>query len=376
MLGYVYVKGSKLDKIEIKNTKSFKLNGVAVDSYLKTLYFKPVSSGGYLLKEITLEISGKKNNLEYHEIRTTTALEYWDENQNIISFDKGVLTQKIELKDEKYETISLDLDRTFPLLGQEARKSGYVLPKPFGVTLINMYQDTTMHMTSFKVDGLDLDINKIVDGDSTYRSLTYAPLIRADVWVLPFVSFSLIVGKTYTSTEVTLASDSGLDISIPSPGWPIPDINKTIIPPGSQISADIKTNAILYGVGATIAGGFDNYFTTIDFQYIISYTESADVKIDIMAITPIVGYRFNEYNTNLFFGAQYQRLAQSLTFDVTGTAPVIGEKRVKGEIGLLSEEWAGLIGVDYSFTRNWSANFLYSQGIDRKNATLGITYRF
>jgi len=49
---------------------------------------------------------------------------------------------------------------------------------------------------------------------------------------------------------------------------------------------------------------------------------------------------------------------------------------MSGVVGLRSEEWAGVLGLDYSFTRNWSTNILYSQGKDRKNLVVNLSYRF
>ena len=370
MYGYLYIVNGKLEKIVVKNSKRFDLRGVEVDRFVKTTFYRRVQTGGYLVSKETLLVEGLYNNLPYQYSTFGSVSEYWNAKRQRITFENGQLQELVNIDKQNYKTIAVDLDRTFPLLGKEARKAGYDLPKPFGVTLVNMFQDTTMHMTSFKLDGIPVDFNKIIDGDSTYKSLTYAPLVRADLWVLPFVSFSLILGATDTSTDVTLVSDSGLSLPPIFPANP-PTV---IIPAGSSLALEsLTTNALLYGVGATVAGGFNNYFTTIDFQYIVAYTPSADVSIDMMIITPLVGYTFDEYNTRLFIGAQYQRLAQSLTFDVIVPNST---QRLSGEIGLRSEEWAGVIGTDYTFTRNWSANLLYSQGIDRRNAVLGIAYRF
>jgi len=367
--GYIYIIDGKLEKIILKNNKRFELRNIEVNSYEKSTYFKPVSTGGYLMSSERLKIQGLYAGLPYSETLDGTVTEYWNAKREEITFSVGTQKNIINIDDAQYETVSVDLDRLFPLLGQEARKAGYDLPKPFGITFINMFQDTLMHMTSFKIDGVPIDFNKILDGDSTYRSITYAPLVRADIWVLPFVSFSLILGGTDTNTDVSLVSESGLE----NPLYPITG-DEYIIAPGSTLNLDaFTTNAILYGVGATVAGGFNNYFTTIDFQYIVAYTPSAEVSVDMMIITPLIGYSFNEYNTRLFIGAQYQRLAQQLTFNVD--IPNSDEK-LSGEIGLRSDEWAGVIGTDYTFTRNWSANLLYSEGVDRRNMILGIAYRF
>ena len=372
--GYVHIVEGKLQKIDISNQERFELRGIEVDSYKKTTYFKPVKTGGYLIEKEELNYKGTYDGMPYSEKMIGDVTEYWSVNRHLITFEEGESSQAVDITEKEYETIAINLDRTFPLLGKEARKAGYDLPKPFGITLINMFQNTNMHMTSFEIDGWDVDLNKILDGDSTYRSLTYAPLIRTDLWVLPFVSFSLILGGTDTNTDVKLVSDSGL--SIPNPILPgvLPPV--TVIPAGGTLEGSLHTNSLLYGVGATVAGGFNNYFTTIDFQYMIAYTPSKEVTIDMMIITPLVGYTFDDYNTRFFIGAQYQRLAQEITFALDFNDQDGQPRELSGKIGLRSDEWAGVIGTDYSFTRHWSSNLMYSQGIDRKNAVLAITYRF
>ncbi|NOR58844.1 MAG: hypothetical protein GQ474_10020, partial [Sulfurimonas sp.] len=263
-----------------------------------------------------------------------------------------------------------ELDRLFPLFGHAARKEGYDLPKPFGISLINMFQETDMQMTSFEIEGSSIDFNQILGGDSLYKSLTYAPLVRVDMWLLPFLNVGVIVGGTKTVTEVTLHSPSGLvyHSPLPLPGG----TDYTIIEPNSKITLDtFGTNALLYGVGATVAGGVGNYFSTIDFQYIVAYTEAADVSLDMLIITPIIGYNFSSNASKVFIGAQYQYLTEAITFEVAS-----GGETLSGKVGLRSEQWAGVIGTDYSFTRHWNANLLYSQGKDRKNVILGIGYRW
>lgn len=362
MKGYVYINAGLLTKIELKNEHRFIYNNIEVESYTKTIYFKTVPNSGYLMSGEDLKFRGLLNEKPYEENIHGVITSYWDVQHQEISMANTQAKKSVDREDEQYTTIAIDLDRLFPLLGQEARKAGYDLPKPFGITFVNMFQKTLMHMNSFKIDGSNVDFNSILDGDSTYNSLTYAPLIRTDVWVLPFVSISAILGATDTSTNVQLVSDSGLTIPIIG----------EIIKPGSSLNLpSFKTNALLYGVGATVAGGLGNYFTTIDFQYITAYTPEADVSIDMMVITPLIGYSFSDYNTRAFIGAQYQRLAQSLTFSLQKD-----DQSLSGVIGLQSAEWAGVIGLDYSFTRQWSSNLLYSQGIDRQNFVLSLAYRF
>lgn len=359
--GYIYISDNILQKIVLKNESNFKHNSVEIENYKKVLKFTKLSlNGGYLLRSVNIKVSGIKNKQVYKSEIHTDVVKYWDKEQEILTYNSGLKDTDLN-SNEEYKTIDIELDRLFPLLGQAARKEGYDLPKPYGIALINMFQNTTMHMTSFKVNinNTTVDLSKILDGDSTYENLTYAPLIRADIWVLPFLSVGLLLGVTDTSTDVTLQSESGGPLGI-------------IIQPGDSLALpSFKTNSVLYGVGVTVAGGIGDFFSTIDFQYITSYTSEADVSVEIVAITPLIGYNFDSIGTRAFIGAQYQDLKESLTFDVT-----VDGKQLSGEVGLFSADWAGVIGANYDFTRNWSTNLLLSYGVDRANATLSIGYRW
>ena len=364
--GYIYITDNTLQKIVLKNETAFKDDGVEVQSYEKTLVFSKVSlNGGYLLKSIHTKTSGLKDKLNYTSELYTDAIRYWDEDEKEILYNTKSDSNNPTLNEE-YQTIKVELDRLFPLLGQEARKAGYDLPKPYGISLINMFQNTTMHMTSFEIDGIDLDFNKILDGDSTYQNLTYAPLLRADVWVFPFLSVGLLLGATDTSTDVTLESASGLSIDRPLR----PPLE--IIAPNASVKIDtFKTNSLLYGVGVTVAGGIGDFFSTIDFQYITSYTSEADVSVEMVVITPLIGYNFTSVGVRAFIGAQYQDLKESLTFAIP-----TNDGSLSGKVGLYSDDWAGVIGGNYDFTRHWSTNLLLSYGVDRSNMTLAIAYRW
>ena len=364
--GYIYITDNTLEKIVVKNEINFKYNSIEVQSYEKILEFSKLPfNGGYLLQSVNIKIAGLKAKLDYKSEIHADVVRYWNEKQEEITYTLGLVRSDLTVN-EDYETINVELDRLFPLLGQAARKEGYDLPKPYGVALINMFQNTTMHMTSFEIEGSSIDFNKVLDGDSTYENLTNEPLIRADVWVFPFLSVGLLLGGTDTSTDVTLRSDSGLILDRPILG-PI-----EIIPPNSKLEIDtFKTNSLLYGVGVTVAGGVGDFFSTIDFQYITSYTSEADVSVEMVVITPLIGYNFTSIGTRAFIGAQYQDLKDSLTFDIITDS---GEQ-LSGRVGLQSDDWAGVIGGNYDFTRHWSTNLLLSYGVDRTNMTLSIGYR-
>lgn len=357
--GYVHIKNNALEKIVLRNDKRFEHDGFEITLYEKTLYFTKVPmNGGYLLQRATVVVKGEDDGEEHEVNMKGEVVKYWNETKREIAWRGGAQKRLKSEEDEQYKTIYVDLDRTFPLLGQAARKQGYDLPKPFGISMVTMLQETTLHMNSFELDGTPIPPGLIGGDSSRYESNALATLVRADMWLLPFVNVGLIMGGVTSSTDVTLDVLSG---------FPIPGVGGEVELPA------ISTSSFIYGAGATIAGGAGNFFATVDMQHITSFTDDADLEIEMTIVTPIVGYNFQRYGVRVLAGAQYQDLTEELIarVDLNGDG-MDNEIRV----GLQSEKWATLIGVEKGFTRNWNGSIMYSQGDDRKSFNMMIGYRF
>lgn len=359
--GYVYVSKKGLDKIVLRNEKRYEYHDVEVTQFEKTLTFSEVPlNGGYLLKSLNITQKGLKDNVEHLSIIEGNVIDYKDELNNDIALRGGAQKKAKQIEgDGEYQTYYVDLDRTFPLLGQAARKQGYDLPKPFGVSLVNMLQSTDLHMTSFELDGND--VSGIIGGDDAIvESSAAAMLVRADMWLLPFVNIGVIVGKTQARNDISLQ-------------WFPDGAFGGIIEPGDKFTLeDASTESFVYGGGATVAGGVGDFFATIDFQYITAYTEVADAELTMFILTPMVGYNFADYGLRALIGAQYQDQKEQIVAKLTDAD---GDTRT-AIVGLRSDKWAGLIGVDKAFNRHWSGSLMYTLGEDRSNLTFVVGYRF
>jgi len=355
--GSVYVERGVLQKIEVVNTKPFFMEGVEVETYKKVIYFKkPTANSGYLVSRSDVFVSGKKKKANYSSVLKGRVSYYWDEGNNIITLEgrpnKGAAVDKTE-----YKTIFVELDRTLPLLGQDARKEGYDLPKAFGLSLITMMQQTRFYMSSFEVDGHD--ISDKFDQSSRYENITMVSMLQFDTWILPFLNVSLFLGESDTSTDLTLDTNPICSVA-------------GCIGGGEKTFEPFNTNSLLYGVGATLGGGVGNYFTTINFQYLTAYTKSADVKTEVTVITPMVGYYFQDYGVRVMVGGMYEDLKEYLDFDLAEA----GVPALKGRIGLRADKWAGTFGVNYDFTRHFVGNLVFAYGKDFQNASIVTTYRW
>jgi hypothetical protein len=108
-------------------------------------------------------------------------------------------------------------------------------------------------------------------------------------------------------------------------------------------------------------------------HYITAYTEAADLDLTMTIATPIVGYNFQNVGVRVLFGAQYQDMKEEIVakVDLDGDGAIDTIR-----VGLASDKWATLIGVEKGFTRYWNGSLMYSQGVDRSSLNMMIGYRF
>ena len=366
--GHVYIKDGALYMMEVTNTEPFREDGIDVEHFSKEIYFAKLKDHKvYLPQKTVVKIVGRKNGKPYKAEAVTHVVAYWDEKKQPIYFEGMDAVHSKDVDERAYKTFYVNLDRTLPLLGQEARKEGYDLPKAYGLSLITMMQNTRFYMTSFEVDGKDL--SKYFDKTSKYENTTMISMVQFDTWILPFLNVGVMVGGSDTATDLTLDTSNRCLAGIKAADGSclISDTG------GKSISVDpFKTNSILYGVGTTLGGGVGDFFGTINLQYMTSYTKSADVKTEILVITPVFGYYFKEYGVRVMGGGMYEDLKEYLDFDLTEA----GKPKLKGTIGLGAEKWAATFGVNYDFTRHWTGNILMAYGEDFQNLNFVVGYRW
>jgi len=285
---------------------------------------------------------------------------YTDEAGKPVTWKSGRLPDLPDLGNTT--TIRINLDRPLPFWGKEVRKMGFQLPRTYGLQLFAHFQDETMLFTDFQVEGVDVSDFVTPDGSST-RNKTRITAVRADVWVLPFMSVNVMLGKAMTDSEITL---KGGPIGVPDPDDPI--FGDDILAPGELMTFTEKLDTEIAGIGGTIGFGFHNLFTALDIMYVNSITSSVSVEMDALAITPTIGYTHNPWRARFMLGGQYQE------FDliIKGQLPGIGSF----EVGQALDRWTYLLGVQKEFFRNWGANLMLADGKSRRSATLLLEYRF
>ena len=275
------------------------------------------------------------------------------------------------IKDKPAEPIT----RKLPIWGEKARQKGYELPLPFGtgVNQIFMAQDIELRNIKvgigdpiFEVEGLDFD------DAQTHDSATTA---RLDLWLLPFANIYGIFG--YLNGEAELDLNIGqIASNLPLPGLP-PNFG-----PQGSIDLNIDYNGITYGGGLTLAGGYKNFFASIDGNYTYSNVDVVDGKIRVYTVSPRVGMLYNPESVPgslaLWVGAMWMRYRQTITDDINlqefddrlPSVEIDFKLDVKNE-----HPWNFLFGTQWEITKRWQVVAEGGVG-NRQQVLTGLFFRF
>lgn len=268
--------------------------------------------------------------------------------------------------------------RVLPIWGDEARARGYDLPEPFGASYgyMNLRQDIIVDKIGFNSDtrlGQGLLSNILVETGHT-REKNESHMLKLDAWVLPFMNIYGVYGKTKGSSKTNI---TGIYMKgQPNPMWE-----------NLPFSLDFKGKT--YGGGVTFAGGYNQFFGTLDLNYTKTNLDILDGDITAFVMTPRIGYEFvfeplisGQGNTKvqIWTGAMYQDITQRFKGDVSklnlpkeldffmndpSMKPIIGN--VKFDVKQhLAHKWNNTVGARVELTRNF--NVLTEIGFNNRNS--------
>ncbi|HCM62349.1 MAG TPA: hypothetical protein DIT05_07345 [Morganella sp. (in: Bacteria)] len=275
--------------------------------------------------------------------------------------------------------------RILPIWGDEARARGYDIPEPFGVgyNYMNLRQDIVVDKIGFimptqpdlggllTIDGINIDA-----GHTREKSETH--MLKLDSWVFPFMNVYGLYGKTKGKSHTTLAGGS-VDIRDYLGNPHNLDLNSVI--KGKPFDLDFEGKT--YGAGMTLAGGYEQFFGTVDFNYTKTNLDILDGDIKALVISPRVGYEFvfspliaGQGNTKLqvWTGAMYQDITQRFKGDISGlnlALPDGMEGLIPGDMKFdveqhLAHKWSNLVGARLEVTRNF--NIISEVGFNNRNS--------
>ncbi|MCQ8212017.1 hypothetical protein NON08_05705 [Cetobacterium somerae] len=258
----------------------------------------------------------------------------------------------------------------FPLLGEEARQRGYELPNPYGINVIYVDMKQNVDIESIKLSPMigNLNIGKNLNlTASKAKTVNTNKLVRADIWIFPFLNVYGILGKTKGNSSANVNGT----FSIPSffPG------GKPILIPIKDIDFTLKYEGTTYGVGTVLAAGNKNFFSLIDFNYTKTTLNIIEGEINALVVSPKIGYNFDFYNTknSIWIGGMYQDISQTLKGNLRDIGVDIPGKFEVNQKS--SSPWNNVIGFRTEI--NKSVEFTTEVGFGkRKSVTLSLGYRF
>jgi hypothetical protein len=251
-----------------------------------------------------------------------------------------------------------------PIWGKEACERGYVLPRPFGISLGYMHQDQPFDVEGIFVNGVDVKtpglavVNEVQNEETTYT-------LRLDAWILPFWNVYGILARTDGKAEGPLRLDL-------APVFPV-----LCSLPGNSCGSDttfrIDYEGDVTGWGTTVAGGYKDFFGMIDYNRTTTDLDISLTDAKATVISSRIGWngKIGGFTGVLWVGAMYQDIAQTLDLPID-----IGEDTLLVSIEQATQvPWNYVIGGQWDINR--SLSLLVELGFHkRKSQMINLTYRF
>jgi hypothetical protein len=251
-----------------------------------------------------------------------------------------------------------------PIWGKAACERGYVLPRPFGISLGYMHQDQPFDVGDLFVNGVDVKtpglavVNEVQNEESTVT-------LRLDAWILPFWNVYGILGRTDGEAIGPLR----VDLSTIFPGLCALPGNDCL----ANTTFNIDYRADVKGLGTTLAGGYKQFFAMIDFNYTEADLDISTTDAEATVISARVGWngQLGGFKGVLWAGAMYQDIAQVLELQLD-----LGDDVVNVVIDQATQEAVNfVIGGQWDINR--SVSILAEVGLgERRSEMLSLTYRF
>ena len=233
---------------------------------------------------------------------------------------------------------SSDERRTLPFLGEEARKRGIELPRPFGIGIVYYYLDRPIAISDVRVGrngAAPASVSEFVDFGSS--SSVHNANVKFDVWLLPFLNVYAIAGHIWNE------STTQIDVTLPP-----------ILPGGSprnfQLAVPTEMEGSVGGLGITLAGGYGPFFFAADVN-----GARADLGFDNRFKAVVTSIRGGWHGTA---GSRPIRVWMNATYwdtftEATGTVPDPDGGTLSFEVDQgPAEPWTYGVGASYS-ARPW-----------------------
>ena len=266
------------------------------------------------------------------------------------------------------------ITRALPIWGEKVRAMGYDLPLPFGasVNLVYMEQGIDVRDLEIGFGSADTKVERVTFSDSNVRDV--AATARLDIWLLPFANIYGIIGYIDGKAE--------LDVNIPGITIDVPVFGPIPILDPNTLHLDIDYSGETYGAGITLAGGYKNFFGSVDANYTYTDIDIVNGDIKTLTISPRLGVQVDPAlitgNLALWIGAMYMDYKQTITdtFNLKEIDLRLPSAHLDFEIDIKNEEpWNFLIGGQWEITKRWQITAECGIG-NRRQFIFGTSFRF
>lgn len=257
---------------------------------------------------------------------------------------------EIDNPPEKEEDTTQPLVPWLPIWGQEAREEGYDLPLPIGLSFTGLVQHQVPKIENLKFGfgdpkarpGIDLQGSKVVSATA---------LVRADVWLFPFLNVYGFGGAIHGNADISIN---------------VRDFNLGGVPvDGFTLNIEDDYTGVTGGLGMTLAGGYKQYFGSLDANYSKAKLDFLDGKLDVTTVTARTGILVDSEkygNGSTWLGVMYLDLYERLHGSID--VPVgPGTRRLNYDLYFTTEEkWSALAGGMWEFSKRSNAMVEVSYG--------------
>ena len=248
--------------------------------------------------------------------------------------------------------------------------AGHELPLPLGISANVFFMEQDMEAQSIAVDIPPLPLPtgplQLPPGlpaeSAKLESRVTTTTAKIDAWVLPFLNVYGVAGYVDGETTASGFSVGGLPPELAS-----------LLPNSFAIAYSGPT----YGVGGTLAAGYNQFFASLDANYTESDLDIGDSTIEAFVISPRVGITgdLGGLNGALYVGAMYQDVDEqqngTVKFPIMGASVPVGYD----VISEAKEEWNYLVGANLKASESW--NYGIEVGFsDRTHVMATLNYRF
>ena len=248
--------------------------------------------------------------------------------------------------------------------------AGHELPLPLGISANVFFMEQDMEAQSIAVDIPPLPLPtgplQLPPGlpaeSAKLESRVTTTTAKIDAWVLPFLNVYGVAGYVDGETTASGFSVGGLPPELAS-----------LLPNSFAIAYSGST----YGVGGTLAAGYNQFFASLDANYTESDLDIGDSTIEAFVISPRIGITgdLGGLRGALYVGAMYQDVDEqqngTVKFPIAGVSVPVGYD----VISAAKEEWNYLVGANLKASESW--NYGIEVGFsDRTHVMATLNYRF